>query len=143
MEFDHIGVVVASLCRGRSALESGYGVNRWTEEYSDEINGVMVQFGTDSIGLCYELIAPLGPTSPVSRTQRRGTNITNHVAFKVSSLPEHRDKLLLTGFHPLGDPNAAVAFGGAPIQFFLSPINSIIELVEAPGHRHHYNEVAL
>jgi methylmalonyl-CoA/ethylmalonyl-CoA epimerase len=143
MEFDHIGVVVASLCRGRSALQNGYGVSRWTEEYSDEINAVQVQFGRDPTGLCYELIAPLGPASPVSRTQRRGTNITNHVAFRVSSLPRQRDKLLLTGFHPLGDPNPALAFGGAAIQFFLSPINSIIELVEAPGHRHHYGEVTL
>lgn len=76
MHFDHIGIVVADLSLGRSILEIGYGVNLWTDEYSDAINDVWVQFGTD--GICYELIAPLSSNSPVLRAQRQGANITNH-----------------------------------------------------------------
>jgi methylmalonyl-CoA/ethylmalonyl-CoA epimerase len=143
MHFDHIGIVVAGLSLGRSILEVGYGVNCWTDEYSDAINDVWVQFGRDTMGICYELIAPLSSTSPVLRAQRQGTNITNHLAFKVQSLPDQREKLILHGFHPLADPKPAVAYGGAQIQFFLSPINSLIELVEAPSHRHLYRDIAV
>jgi methylmalonyl-CoA/ethylmalonyl-CoA epimerase len=142
MHFDHIGIVVADLSLGRSILEVGYGVNFWTDEYSDAINDVRVQFGKDAMDICYELIAPLSSNSPVMRAQRQGTNITNHLAFKVPSLPGQREKLILHGFHPLADPKPAVAYGGAQIQFFLSPINSLIELVEAPGHSHSYREAA-
>jgi methylmalonyl-CoA/ethylmalonyl-CoA epimerase len=143
MHFDHIGIVVADLSLGRSTLEIGYGVTSWTDEYDDAINDVWVQFGRDATGICYELIAPLSSSSPVLRAQRQGTNITNHLAFTVPSLDHQREKLILHGFHPLADPKPAVAYGGARIQFFLSPINSLIELVEAPGHNHLYRETAL
>lgn len=141
MHFDHIGIVVASLPLGRSILETGYGVTCWTDEYSDAINDVWVQFGKDTMGICYELIAPLSLTSPVLRAQRQGMNVTNHLAFKVPSLPDQREKLILHGFYPLADPTPAVAYGGAQIQFFLSPISSLIELVEVADHSHNYREV--
>lgn len=86
MHFDHIGIVVADLSLGRSILEVGYGVNFWTDKYSDAIIDVRVQFDRDAKDICYELIAPLSSNSPVLRAQRQGTNITNHLAFKLPSL---------------------------------------------------------
>jgi len=143
MQFDHVALVVDVLSRGRSALEMGYGVNRWTEEYSDEINEVWVQFGSDAEGLCYELIAPLSSNSPVLRSQRRAMNITNHVAFRVPSLADKCVQLVSKGFYPVSHPKPAIAFGGARIQFFVSPINSLIELIEAPCHKHIYRNLSI
>jgi hypothetical protein len=36
----------------------------WSEAFVDDVNGVIVQFGRDDSGICYELIEPLGPDSP-------------------------------------------------------------------------------
>lgn len=138
MRFDHIGVVVADLAAGREALRDGCGVFRWTDPFEDPAIDVHVQFGVDPGGVCYELIAPRSERSPVSRALRTGTNITNHVAYLVPDLAQARERLLETGFAAVTEPKPAVAYAGAPIQFFLSPVFSLIELIEAPEHRHRY-----
>jgi methylmalonyl-CoA/ethylmalonyl-CoA epimerase len=138
VRFDHVGIVVADLSLGRRVLGEGYGVKSWTDVFSDSVNDVFVQFGRDEMGICYELIAPLSPSSPVLRAQRTGTNITNHVAFTVASLTAMSTKLISCDFHPLSDAKPAIAYGGAVIQFFMTPIHSLIELIEAPDHEHLY-----
>jgi len=47
---------------------------------------------------------------------------------------------LAADFSLLSDPNPAVANGGASIQFFMSPIFSLVELIEAPDHQHQYQD---
>ena len=37
-----------------------------------------------------------------------------------------------------GDPRPAVAYGGHMVQFWVSPLRFIVELVEAPEHEHVY-----
>ena len=65
-----------------------------------------------------------------------GNNITNHVAYLVSDLSAARDRLTAADFVAISDPKPAVAYGGSAIQFFMSPICSVVELIEAPGHQH-------
>ena len=46
--------------------------------------------------------------------------------------------LKFEGYAPAGEPKPAIAYGGARIQFFVTPARFIVELVEAPGHEHHF-----
>ena len=139
MIFDHIGIVVAELSAGRPVLCAALGVCAWTQEFTDPVNDVHVQFGRDQAGLCYELIAPFSEKSPVRRALRTGANITNHVAYRVADLEAERDRLLGLDFTPIADARPAIAYGGALIQFFMSPIFSLVELIEAPAHEHEYS----
>ena len=138
VRFDHIGIVVASLRMGRDVLRDHFAVTMWTKSFDDPTNDVCVQFGRDAGGLCYELIAPLSAESPVRRSLRTGNNITNHVAYRVADLQASRDKLMAADFSPVSEPKPAIAYGGASIQFFMSPIYALVELIEALDHEHQY-----
>jgi len=138
MRFDHIGIVVAELSAGCRMLRDHFAVMLWTCVFNDPINDVHVQFGRDAAGICYELIAPLSSRSPVWRSLRSGNNITNHIAYRVRDLETAGARLIASDFSPVSDPKPAVAYGGARIQFFMSPIFSLVELIEAPAHEHRY-----
>jgi len=136
--FDHIGIVVPELVRGRRHLGALFQIAAWTEEFRDPTNEVFVQFGRDTSGLCYEIIAPLHDDSPVSRTLRTGDRILNHLAYRVEDLKRAADHLRHQGCVSTGEPKPALAYGGRPIQFFLAPLRFIVELIEAPEHTHLY-----
>ena len=151
MLFDHIGFVVRDLVAGRETLRDGLGISEWTEAFRDPVNDVIVQFGRTPVGrpeapgdpgICYELITPLSSASPVTAALARGVNLLNHVAYRVAALGAEADRLEEAGFLVLGPPKPAVAYGGKPIQFFLSRTRLMIELIEAPAHQHVYHAAA-
>ncbi len=141
MQFDHIGVVTATLAEGREALQKIFDIREWTAEFSDAVNKVHVQFGRDSSGICYELIAPFGDDAPVAKALSSGRNILNHVAYLVPDLAGGRQRLRAAGSVPTSEPNPGIAYGGSKIQFFVTPMRFMIELIEAPGHEHRYTPV--
>jgi methylmalonyl-CoA/ethylmalonyl-CoA epimerase len=138
MQFDHVGVVVPELGEGRSWFTDLLSIREWTAEVADPVNGVYVQFGRDASGMCYELIAPIAEESPVSRTLASGDNILAHVAYLVPDLAAAAERLRQKRCFPIGSPKPAIAYGGSKIQFFFTPLRLLIELIEAPGHRHSY-----
>jgi methylmalonyl-CoA/ethylmalonyl-CoA epimerase len=138
MKFDHIGIVVTTPEAGRATLAGAFGIERWTAEFVDPVNDVIVQFGLDASGICYETVAPLSPDSPVRRALREGVNIVNHTAYLVDGLAVHAQRLRASGFFPVSAPKPAIAYGGRPIQFFISRQKLLFELIEAPDHQHQY-----
>lgn len=138
MQFDHIGVVVEEIAEGRSFLESAFGITRWTEVFDDPGIGVYVQFGMGSNGPCYELIAPREEKSPISVALRTGKAILNHVAYLVPDLDAAAEKLCNEGAMPVSEAQPAVAYEQQRVQFFLSPLRFIVELIEAPEHLHKF-----
>lgn len=138
MRFDHIGLVVGDMAEGRSFLEGMFGLDRWTEVFEDPGIGVYVQFGRTEEGPCYELIAPLGDASPVATALKRGINILNHVAYLTDDLDRDAKRLEEKGSIMAGPPKPAVAYGGARVQFWITPQRFMVELIEAPGHEHSY-----
>jgi methylmalonyl-CoA/ethylmalonyl-CoA epimerase len=138
LRFDHIGILVADLAEGRQVLRCQFAVTSWSIPFDDPVNDVRVQFGRDAARLCYELIAPFSPQSPIQRSLRAGTNITNHVAYRVADLAAARANLIAANFAPVGDPKPAIAYNNALIQFFMSPLFSLVELIEALDHDHQY-----
>jgi methylmalonyl-CoA/ethylmalonyl-CoA epimerase len=143
VKFDHIGMVTNTLLDGRMILASTFEITGWTSEFCDPINGVFVQFCIDSSGICYELIAPLGDKSPVRGALDSRSNILNHVAYLVSDLSTEHKRLRSAGAIPIGHPNPAVAYDGSRIQFFVTPMRFILELIEAPSHQHAFESVLL
>ena len=142
MKFDHVGVTTTDLATGRALLEGASGVRAWTAEFRDEINEVWVQFGRCDAGMCYELVAPLSPLSPVTRVLSKRINVLNHLAYLVDDLPAAAARLQAMEFVPVAEARPAVAYNGALIQFFVAPNRLMIELIAAAGHQHRYDTQA-
>lgn len=138
LRFDHIGLVVSDMAEGREFLEAIFGIDRWTQVFEDQGIGVYVQFGRTADGPCYELISPLGDASPVTTALKRGINILNHVAYLTANLDSDAQRLQETGSMMAGPVKPAVAYGGARVQFWVTPQRFMVELIEAPGHEHAY-----
>ncbi|HTH97513.1 MAG TPA: VOC family protein [Stellaceae bacterium] len=130
MIFDHIGVFVADLAKGREQLSQAIGIGDWGLEIDDPGLKVRVQFGTDASGLRYELVAPGGPGNPVDAVLAERRNILNHVAYRVASLEDELARLRAAGAMPISRPHPAVAFGGRPVVFVLTRPGFILELIE-------------
>lgn len=134
MRFDHIGVAAPDLSYGRDFLKTTLNITRWTEEYVDPGIGVIVQFGRaeDGSGPWYELVAPHGDRSPVAAAIKAGKNILNHVAYFVDNIEEAGAKLRENRCFPASEAMPAVAYRGQRVQFFISPMKFMIELIEGP-----------
>jgi methylmalonyl-CoA/ethylmalonyl-CoA epimerase len=138
MQFDHLGLVVKSVAKGRRVLGDLLEIRAWTVEFADTVNGVVCQFGRDASGVCYELLEPLGEDSPVLPALQSGRAILNHTAYLVDDLAAAGAKLQRNGCARTAEPKPAIAYGGRRIQFFVTPLRFVIELIEAPGHEHAY-----
>lgn len=134
MEFDHIGVVVPDLQEGRRRIMATLPITAATPAFDDRVLGVSVQFYRDGSGLVFELIAPFGDSSPVANTLAQAHRI-NQLAYRCLDLDEAGRALRRGRAVPLGSPTPAVAFGGARVQFFWSPLGHVIELIETQSER--------
>lgn len=130
MEFDHIGIFVKSLEIGREQLNCIFEIKKWDKPVIDNVQGVKVQFGYDSCGICYELVSPYAKVNPVDNVLKQAKNILNHVAYKVDDINyeikrlEKSNNILITG------PVKAKAFNDKKIAFLYTPLRFIIELIE-------------
>lgn len=134
--FDHLGVVVKTLDKARGQLALLLAVTEWTPPLEDTVNGVRLQFGRDPAGVVYELLEPLDEASPLFPALSNGKAILNHVAYRTADLAEGARHLARAGAARVGEPRPAIAYGGRPIQFFVTPMRFVIELIEAPDHAH-------
>jgi methylmalonyl-CoA/ethylmalonyl-CoA epimerase len=141
LELDHLGVIVPDLAVGRGFLEAALGISLWTPVTEDPILKVSVQFGsTPGNQLTYELIAPFGEGSPISNALRSGKHILNHLAYLTPDLEASGERLRTAGCCATGEPQPALAYQSRRIQFWMSPLRFVIELIEKPGHRHPFLE---
>ncbi|SIQ16151.1 VOC family protein [Aeromonas veronii] len=132
MKLHHIGLVVAELDLGVRYCCETLGLSRFSESVLDPLQRVHICFAYDDAGICYELIAPASDDSPISQALRTRHNLLNHLAYEVADLAMSAEKLRAQRHLPLGPSQPAIAFGGAHVQFFLSPLGHIVELIEAP-----------
>ena len=139
---DHLGLIVHRLEDGRGFLDRALGISRWSEPVQDPGLGVLVQFGASpaSHGLVYELVAPLGDRSPIAGALRGGKHILNHLAYLTGDLAAEAVRLRAEGCYPTGPAQPAAAYDGRPIQFWITPLRFVIELIEKPGHVHRFEE---
>ena len=130
MRFHHLGIVAPTVEEGKVALESLLGRLTWTSPVSDPMQEVQVLFARDRSGIRYELVVPLGESSPVSDNLRKCRNILNHVAYEVANLDQEQERLRKSGHVPLGAARPATAFAGERIVFLANPLGFIVELIE-------------
>lgn len=130
-QFDHLGVVVKRLARGRRSLEACLGITQWGAEIIDPLNGVTLQFGRDRAGVVYELLEPYGDESPVALALETKRALLNHVAYRVRDLALAAKVMREGGAMPTSDPKPAIAYGGNRVQFFVNGAGFIVELIEA------------
>lgn len=143
LRFDHVGLLVADLSLGREHLTKVLGIARWTREFDDPDIGVRVQFGIGESGPAIELIAPLGEKSPVAQALRTGQRTLNHLAYLTPDILAAGAALREQGCLPTGAAQPAVAYAGRAVQFFVSPLRFIVELIEAPCHEHGYADAVV
>ena len=93
-------------------------------------------------GMCYELVAPLSPTSPITRVLTKKINVLNYLAYLVDDLSVAAAGLLAMEFVPVADARPAIAYDGSLIQFFVAPSRLMVELIEAPRHYHRFDTPA-
>ncbi len=136
--FDHLGVIVEELAGGREFLRLSLGISRWSAVIEDDGLGVDVQFGAapSGVGPVYELVAPRGEASPIAGQLGRGKGALNHVAYRTADLAASAAHLRSTGCFATAEPQPAVAYGGAPVQFWVSPLRFLIELIGKGEHTH-------
>jgi methylmalonyl-CoA/ethylmalonyl-CoA epimerase len=77
-----------------------------------------------------ELVAPLGPNSPIDRTLKKGGGIY-HVCYQVRDINAAIRHLTDQGSLLLSGPVPAVAFGMREIAWLMTEIGLLVELVQA------------
>ena len=117
-----------SRLRSRDDSQLAYLFNATKELIRDD--SLSNQFLYDENGTCYELVAPNGDGNPVDSILSGKKNVLNHVAYRVSDLDLQIDRFRERGCAQLGHPKAALAFKGARVVHFLTPLDIIIELIE-------------
>ena len=132
MTFDHIGLFVRDLAQGRERLSALLPIARYTDAIEDSLLRVRIQFGTDTSGIRYELVAPFGDGNPVDGVLKSGKNVLNHVAYRVADFARAIARLEGEGCIALGPAKPAVAFDGAQVIFLFTPLKFIVELIDRP-----------
>jgi methylmalonyl-CoA/ethylmalonyl-CoA epimerase len=130
MKFDHIGIFCKNLEFGRKKLIEIFPIFNLSKEFHDPLLKVSVQFLYDVNNFCYELVAPNGQGNPVDLILKNKKNILNHIAYKIHDFDLTVEKYRNFGCLPLTPPQPAIAFNGARVIFFLTPVDIIVELIE-------------
>jgi methylmalonyl-CoA/ethylmalonyl-CoA epimerase len=132
---DHVGIAVADLDTARALYERAFGLQVAHEEVLEDqgVHELLFRLGDGWL----QLVAPLGPDTPVGRfLARRGEGV-HHVGYSVPDIGRALDDLSAAGLE-LVDDAPRTGSGGTTIAFVhpKSTRGVLIELVEeGSGHR--------
>jgi methylmalonyl-CoA/ethylmalonyl-CoA epimerase len=129
--FDHLGVAVPDLEPALSSYREVFGYRLLSGPFDDAIQRTRVCFvGSGEPGdVAIELVAPLGPGSPVERVLSKGT-AAYHVCYEVADLEKTLTEVRARGCIIVSKPVPAVAFEGRRIAWFYTPSRQLVEVVE-------------
>jgi methylmalonyl-CoA/ethylmalonyl-CoA epimerase len=129
--FHHIGVAVRDLSKAIPVYKTLFQYELISGPFDDPIQNVSVCFLSRGEGdTVIELVAPLGPNSPIDRTLKKGGG-TYHVCYQVPDISEAIRHLTEQGSFLLSGPVPAVAFGMRQIAWLMTEVDLLVELVEA------------
>jgi methylmalonyl-CoA/ethylmalonyl-CoA epimerase len=115
----HIGVAV------RSIDEAAPGV----QKHLDPLQNVRVAFVELNGALC-ELVEPVDERSPVNGYLKRDKVSLYHLCYEVGDVDTALANAKRHGFHALGTPKPATAFGGRRIAWVYNRHFGLFELLE-------------
>jgi methylmalonyl-CoA/ethylmalonyl-CoA epimerase len=134
---DHVGIAVAEIDPALQLWRDGFRLDVAHREIVEEqgVEAVLLNVGENHI----ELLAPLGPDTPVGKfLAKRGPGM-HHMAYQVSDIEATLAALGEAGL-TLIDKTPRIGIGGARVAF-LEPKDTgrvLIEIVEpAPGQEDH------
>ncbi len=132
---DHIGIAVEDLDAGIELYEKSFEMELGLRETVEEqgVEAALLNVGDGHV----ELLAPLGPDTPVGKyLAKRGAGL-HHVAYAVDDIDATLERLTAAGIE-LIDAVARVGIGGSRVAF-LQPRSTgrvLTEIVEPPGGEH-------
>jgi methylmalonyl-CoA/ethylmalonyl-CoA epimerase len=132
---DHVGIAVSDLAAARALYERVLGLEVTHEEVIEE-QGVHELLLRGGGGAYVQLVAPLGPDTPVGRfLARRGEGL-HHVGYAVPDVAAAVADLRAQGFEVI-DPAPRIGSGGTTIAFVhpKSMQGVLVELVEEGSGR--------
>ncbi|HEX3324255.1 MAG TPA: methylmalonyl-CoA epimerase [Solirubrobacterales bacterium] len=132
---DHIGIAVEDIDAGVELYEKSFEMELGLRETVEEqgVEAALMNVGEGHV----ELMAPLGPETPVGKfLAKRGAGL-HHVAYAVEDIDMTLERIAATGIE-LIDSKARVGIGGSRVAF-LEPRSTgrvLIEIVEPVGGEH-------
>jgi methylmalonyl-CoA/ethylmalonyl-CoA epimerase len=130
-DFHHVGIAVRALAPAIQNYSDLFGYHLVDGPYNDPIQDVSVCFlsrgGADPL---LELVAPLGSTSPVMSTLKKGGGVY-HICYEVLELAASITHLTGRESILLKSPAPAVAFGMRPIAWLMTEGHLLVELLQA------------
>jgi len=129
--FHHVGIAVRDLSKAVPIYKTLFEYELTSGPFDDPIQNVSVCFVSRGKGdTVLELVAPLGPNSPIDRVLKKGGG-PYHVCYQVPDinvaiayLTEQRS-LLISG------PLPAVAFEMREIAWLITEVDLLVELLQA------------
>jgi methylmalonyl-CoA/ethylmalonyl-CoA epimerase len=133
---NHVGVAVPDIGTAVAFWRETMGATQICEPFDMPEQGVRVCFvDTPNQGTQIELLAPLGPDSPVAAfLQRNPAGGQHHVAFEVSDIHQAHQEFTAAGKRILGV--IRIGAHGTPV-FFVHPKDMagvLTEIMESPAH---------
>lgn len=128
--FHHLGVAVQNLDEQIPRYRELFGYELTSGPFDDPIQKVSVCFLSRGNGdMVIELVAPLGPDSPVIRTLKKGV-AAYHICYEVPDINAAITHLRDQGSFLLGEPVPAVAFDLRAIAWLMTSTNLLVELIQ-------------
>jgi methylmalonyl-CoA/ethylmalonyl-CoA epimerase len=129
--FHHIGNAVRDLSKAIPIYRNLFGYELKAGPFEDPIQNVSVCFLSRGEGdPVIELVAPLGPNSPVDRTLKKGGG-PYHICYQVPDINAAIRHLTEEGSFLLSGPVPAVAFEMREIAWLMTEADLLVELVQA------------
>ena len=130
MKFHHFGIIVSDIKKASKNLSEILPIKKKTKIFNDKNWKVKILFLLDNNNVKYEIIEPLGKSSPVYNALKKNINILNHIAYESLNFEKDCKKLIKQGLLPLTKAMAAVAFKNKKVIFFYTKENFILEIIE-------------
>ena len=129
-EFHHFGVAVRKLQQAIPVFENLFGYELTSGPFDDPVQKVSVCFlNRGDRDPVLELVAPLGPDSPIDCTLKKGGGIY-HICYQVPDIRGAIEHLTGLGSFLLSGPVPAVAFQMREIAWLMTEADLLVELVQ-------------
>jgi hypothetical protein len=130
MNFHHLGIIVSDIKQASKNLKAIIPIKKKTKIITDKSWKVKILFLIDNNKVTYEIIEPLGKSSPIYNALKKNINILNHIAYESINFEKDCKKLIKQGLVPLTKAMGAVAFKNKKVIFFYTKEKFILELIE-------------
>jgi methylmalonyl-CoA/ethylmalonyl-CoA epimerase len=128
--FHHVGVAVRDLSKAIPLYKTLLNYELKSGPFDDPIQNVSVCILSRGEGdTAIELVAPLGPNSPIDRTLKKGGG-PYHVCYQVPDINAAIRHLTEQGSFLVSGPVPAVAFEMRQVAWIMTEVDLLIELLE-------------